>query len=256
MPSTIGIVASAYFEASFSPLDLPSLAGWWDADDASTFTYSSGTLVSQWDDRSGNGYHLVQSTGASQPSRSGTINSRSSVVFDGSNDFFTVANFDMTGGQKFSVAVVATAATGNFRIFMEHGAASTTGGFAFYRESSPGATPGVTLGKTGSGVSTFYTNSRSLVSSPPRIAVGTHDGTLSTNENTVWVDGVAVGTRPVNQNTNSNGINATLYVGARGGTSLFQSGDIAEMVVTKAVLTTTERQDLETYLANKWGITL
>jgi 6-phosphogluconolactonase (cycloisomerase 2 family) len=42
------------------------LALWLDADDASTITLNSSD-VSQWDDKSGNGYDLLQSTAADQP---------------------------------------------------------------------------------------------------------------------------------------------------------------------------------------------
>ena len=51
----------SYVEAGgfTDPTDLPNLVGWWDAADASTFTYSSGVVVSQWADKSGTGHHLV-----------------------------------------------------------------------------------------------------------------------------------------------------------------------------------------------------
>lgn len=50
---------------SFSPADISGLALWLDADDAATITQAAGA-VSQWDDKSGNGYHATQGTGAYQ----------------------------------------------------------------------------------------------------------------------------------------------------------------------------------------------
>jgi hypothetical protein len=41
------------------PTDLPNLVYWYDATDASTFTFSSGVIVSQWNDKSGNAYHMT-----------------------------------------------------------------------------------------------------------------------------------------------------------------------------------------------------
>jgi hypothetical protein len=59
---------------------------WLDAADASTFTYSSGTVVSRWTDKSPNGYQFEPATSSMAPSRSGTQNSKSTVVFDGTDD--------------------------------------------------------------------------------------------------------------------------------------------------------------------------
>ena len=64
---SLGIVASARRDTSFSVLALPSLTGWWDADDASTFTYSSGVVVSQWSDKSGGANHLSVIDGTAPP---------------------------------------------------------------------------------------------------------------------------------------------------------------------------------------------
>jgi hypothetical protein len=52
-----------------NPASISNLYLWLDADDASTFTYSSGTVVSQWNDKSANGYNATQATVANQPSR-------------------------------------------------------------------------------------------------------------------------------------------------------------------------------------------
>jgi hypothetical protein len=60
---------------------------WLDAADASTITESGG-FVSQWNDKSGNDYHVSQGTGASQPALiTAGLNGLSVIDFDGSNDF-------------------------------------------------------------------------------------------------------------------------------------------------------------------------
>jgi hypothetical protein len=72
---------------------LPVTSGlrfWVDASDASTFSYSSGTSISQWRDKSGNSLHFNQSVSASQPTRNTTIGSRSAVKFDGTDDYIAV----------------------------------------------------------------------------------------------------------------------------------------------------------------------
>ncbi len=60
------------------PTDLPVKNGllvWLDAADDSTFSYSSGTVVSQWRDKSGLNNHVGQSTVGSQPNRNVVKNS-------------------------------------------------------------------------------------------------------------------------------------------------------------------------------------
>jgi hypothetical protein len=64
------------------PTEVAGLTAWYDADNAASFTYSSATRVSQWNDRTGtSGRHLVQATTGVQPDRSGTKNGHPTVVF-------------------------------------------------------------------------------------------------------------------------------------------------------------------------------
>lgn len=100
--------------AAWSPLDLPNLQGWWDASDDGSFTYSSGVVVSQWADLSGNGRHLAQSSGAAQPSRNGTQNGLDTVVFDGAGDYMDTAGFTISQPFTFLVACKITDGTSGF----------------------------------------------------------------------------------------------------------------------------------------------
>lgn len=69
----------------FSPKNISGLAGWWDADDSSTITVSTG--VSSWADKSGNGRTLVQTTENNQPTRVlNSLNGKAVISFDGVND--------------------------------------------------------------------------------------------------------------------------------------------------------------------------
>lgn len=86
MPAGVG-VATGGGGGGFSPLDLsPTL--WLDASDTSTITESTpgSGAVSQWDDKSGNGYNLVQATSSAQPKTgTATINSLNVLEFDGAS---------------------------------------------------------------------------------------------------------------------------------------------------------------------------
>lgn len=95
-----------------SPLSFAGCAGWWDADDASTFSFSSGTAVSQWRDKSGNARHFAQASASNQPSRSGTYGGHPTVVFDGSNDYLDTAAFTLAQPFTLFVAGLVAGTTG------------------------------------------------------------------------------------------------------------------------------------------------
>jgi hypothetical protein len=238
----------------FNPLNLPNLIGWWDASDAMTFTYSSGTVVSQWNDKSSNGYHFAQTNSSFQPSRSGTVNGLSTVVFDGSNDRMTAANFDMTGGgQKWTVWAVFTASSGTVQILLEHSNDynANPGGWIVERISINQ----VQAAKRSVGSYSIFRTTETLTTTPKSI-ITTHDGTLSTDETDLYVNnGVLAGTRPINANSNSNNLSANLWIGAaNSGTFGRLNGQVCELGIHTVVLSATERTDLQTYLAAKWGI--
>lgn len=90
-------------EAAFSPGDL-SPTGWWDATDSADFTFSSGTLISQWDDLSGNANNWVQATVTNQP----TLTS-GAVVFNGTDNFLGGPDFSaLTAAEIFIVIQIDT----------------------------------------------------------------------------------------------------------------------------------------------------
>lgn len=77
--------------AAQSPADIGDVRLWLDATDASTFTFSSGAVVSQWRDKSGNGYHASQADVARQPTRrTAPGDGMWEVVADNSNDGMTL----------------------------------------------------------------------------------------------------------------------------------------------------------------------
>lgn len=79
-----GIVASS--QTSFSPLSIANCKVWLDASDTSTISLS-GSEVTQWTDKTANGYAFTQGTSANRPlSGTRTQNSKNVIDFDGSND--------------------------------------------------------------------------------------------------------------------------------------------------------------------------
>jgi hypothetical protein len=82
------------------------LLGWYDASDPLTIT-SSGSAVSQWNDKSGKGQHLTQGTGAAQPKTgTRTLNGLNVLDCDG-GDSMTRSGFPVPASGNLSLFMVA-----------------------------------------------------------------------------------------------------------------------------------------------------
>lgn len=226
----LGIVASAHkASATFTPASLPNLAGWWDSDDATTFSYSSGSVVSQWRDKSGLDRHFAQATVANQPSRNGTQNGRTTVVFDGSTDYLDTSPFTLPQPLTLIYA-----------------------GFL----GGPGSTWGI-LSSVGGNLQTYWGDNALKYYAGTNEVEATIRGwsggarTVAFNFNgsssASWIDGTAGFTG----NPGSSGTNG-LRTAERNLANRF-NGSLYEIIVCSSVLTTTDRQAAEAYLKTKWG---
>ena len=143
MPLAVGIVARKV-SAPFVPTDLANLIGWWDASDASTFTFSSGAEVSQWRDKSGNARHFAQATAGNQPTRAVvTQNGLPGVTF-ATSDFMdvdaTTDAIDVSPWTVFAVVKHNTAVDTDGRILTSRisatGTADTACAILIYRSGT------------------------------------------------------------------------------------------------------------------------
>ena len=216
----------------FSPLDLGPVL-WLDASDTSTITESGG-VVSQWDDKSGNGYDVTQGTAAAQPS-SGTRTLNSLNVIDfGGNDYMQVA-FGTTYTQPNTVFLVGQFDTG-LSVTMFDGDDATNRNLFSYSSTEPAwrmfAGSSVTGGTADSNAHVFRLVYNGASSTGHVDAVAT----ISGNPGGASIDGCTVGSN---------------YAG-----TFNLDGFIAEVIVVDGTLTAGQIADTESYLANKWGITL
>jgi hypothetical protein len=99
--------------SGFNPKSISGLVAWFDADDVSTFTLS-GTDVSEWRDKSGNGYAVSQSTGNNQPNRTGSIGGRACIDFNGTSDCL------FSDGTGLAAAMNGDKATTTFIVGEQH----------------------------------------------------------------------------------------------------------------------------------------
>jgi len=159
------------------PKSVSGLLAWFDAGDSSTLTLN-GSAVSQWNDKSGNGYSVSQPTSNNQPALTGTVLGRPTIDFDGSNDCLfsdnTGLSAAMSGDKSLTAFVVgqmhttaeasinnvgawisfgststgtpllyirAAADSGNFQFVVRNDASSTVGGMFVSSDLIGGASP-------------------------------------------------------------------------------------------------------------------
>jgi hypothetical protein len=218
----------------YSVLDL-SPALWLDASDVLTINHVNG-LVSQWDDKSGNGNNLEQLSSANQPTTdTRTVNDLNVIDFDGSSDFMDVS-YPASIDQPFTIWVVT-------------------------RNDSP-----TSAGIIYSGLSTFANSSLYLAGTISAHWINGGDPTLSystapdsvLNLYRVEFNG-ASSAFYINGDQKVAGTTGThsptgLRVGANVNGATNYDGVIGELIVAPGTLTTQQIEATEDYLIDKWGV--
>ena len=224
-----------------SPSLSPAL--WLDASDLSTITESGGA-VSQWGDKSGNGNHATQGTGALQPT-TGThsVNGRNVLYFSGDtlvlpSALYTVPN----GGNTMFIVGARDAETGSYETFISM-TESGSSRFAMRCTSTSGIVNYVS-GTSSSGPQVSGNNN-----TVPAIMAGRRSGA----DRALYVNGGAPATDT--DGADESGVNAA-EIGSQPGT-IYNSltGVTGEIIIFDRALNTAEMNKTGQYLAAKWGIT-
>jgi hypothetical protein len=222
---------------NFNPLSLsPTI--WLDASDSSTITASGSPLkVSQWDDKSGNGYHVSQGTAAAQPtSGAATQNGLNMLTFDG-NDFMSNATLSATFLPVTLFVVFKPRINKSQALF----STSLAGGLEFRGNAS-----GV--------LQVLSAASALLTASTGTIAAGSATSVVVTQSATTFayhIDGIPAGSGSGSYSLFGSG---KMEIGSFvNGAGEFLDGDLCEMIRYDAVLSSTNRANVAAYLRNKWG---
>lgn len=228
---------------SFDPTKIANLKAWYDASKPETIV-SSGGLVAEWKDGSGNGNHLTQSIGARQPTTgSSSLNGLNVVTFDGSSDRMEIPSglFSIPNGDNTVLCVLVAATVSTTQAIL----AMTDGGSARYR----------VVVNTATGKTEAQNNTASMV------GLAVNDYQLSVN--TPFIQGL------VRDGASITTINAGKYGGVPSSASSFSAttaslgcfptgiqffnGIIAELVFFDRALTNIELDLMGQYLSRKWG---
>lgn len=241
--------------AATIPTDLANCVLWLDADDLGL---ADNDPVPTWSDLSGNGNHVAQATGASQPTfKTNRLNGKPAVRFDGTDDYLSAlssASLDITSEWSiFAVVNVHTAPGGDnydlvrklrsagifdvqYRYFisparfhfvaqhdgtrqLEAGDDRTLDVGTFFLTAGVSRTAGLELFKNGA-----------AHSNNPMV-----DGTWS-----YWAP-VGTGSGPI-------------YIGGVPGATSYSKVELAELVIYDRDLADDERAELEYYFASKYGL--
>jgi len=222
--------------------DLPDIAGlqlWLDADDSDTITLN-GSTVSQWNDKSGNDYHVSQSTASNQPTYTASaLNSKSVVRFDGNDELTNGSATPVGGSTNRTVFVVFNSTAGSIAYGVVLGDSTSNGqSFGISREIAVRVHNGNRVWSTGA------------INSTHSIVTIVLDGT-STTDLSAWKNGSSLTASSTSAQTINTAAGIIVGNGTVGGNL---TGDVAEIIVYNSALSTSDRQSVESYLSTKWGI--
>ena len=233
--------------ATFTPRSITGLQLWLDGSDSTTLSLS-GTSVTQWRDKSGLGNNTSAAAGTNTYTTN-AINGLSAVMLN--NSYLTgpfATTYTGTQVQAFAVATLTTSSGVWGRVLSlgrpgvnDYNVSDTT--FMIIRFNGGQA---VGIGRSGS-----YLSVGIPAYSTPFIVQSSHNGATES----IGVNGTLT---PSSQNTGvGSGFNITSYgigTNTNTGDATYWAGYVGEVIYYTGVLTTLQIQQIEGYLAWKWGL--
>ena len=230
------------------PTNLPVKNGltlWLDATDNTTFSYSSGTTVSQWRDKSGFNNHAGVN-GANNTPTKGISNSRAAVLFSStSNQSLSCGTVSALEGIPEITVFVVGYTDVDSSIFVSKHAGGTNGTWYLARMSST-SLRWMTINSSVSRVDGDATASPGTV--------GIFTGRYQSGESLArsYTNGTLIGS--FSQSGNLQVSNQPVLIGNYVGNNWPLNGAIHEVIIYNRALNSTELKQVHTYLGQKWGI--
>ena len=237
VPFNIGQGAAAG-AAAFSPSDISDLFAWYDANDSSTITESSGR-VSQWDNKEGTtARDLVQATSDNQPLvDSGDRNGLD--VIDFADERYMKSAFTEID-QPITIAAAAQIPTSGNQSLWD---GSDNG----YNRGNTGASSGAPNGEFA-----IFADSGGIQTPTITNLYGSWAyviGIYNSTSSQIRLNG----SEEVEGNVGTGGQEG-FTIGAQNNDSGFSNTKIGEIIAYNKVVSGDELENLETYLAEKWDI--
>jgi hypothetical protein len=247
--------------ASFNPSSISGLQLWLDSSDPATLyqdtggvipAFNDGDPVALWKDKSGNARDASQTTSTQRPLLKKAIqNSKNILRFDGSNDYFGLPAGNYGDSLTCFIVYKWTAAStpgnaGYLYAFAGSVSPKQKLNVMYMNSSQPTyyfgeRTNTAYLGNTSKDV--YFVNTTTFASPYAAANLATYDNGISLSISSFGSIG-------------SGGATNDNVIGADKITSGIQTftGDMAEIIVYNSVLTTAQRQQVEQYLNQKWGV--
>jgi hypothetical protein len=242
--------------SGFNPKRLANLSAWYDASDSSTLfdATTGGSLVAadgavaRWEDKSGNGRHATQGTANNRPLRKlALLAGRDALFFDGSNDNLRMPQNTIGN-------------SGNLSVFVVWERPQATIGTRLILNKGDGASFGATVWELESGIPRYgYANNAwfdsTATNALPAAATFLFGGRTENRISQILVNNQNAGPA----SSQASGVNAiSQHIGIMGSGTTGVSptrGDVGEILMYDAALTTSEMSAVSDYLMTKWGIT-
>jgi hypothetical protein len=226
---------------------------WLDGADTSTmFQDTAGTIgatgagqtVARWNDKSGQGGSVAQTTSGSRPALA-TVAGRPVPGFDGTDDWLTLATPSQlpsgtNGSTEFVVAQSSEAnpASSGYRTSWQHGSAATGAKRSIYKNTGAATVLADVYAGTPAA-------SGSWSSTSPTIAAAE----FASGAFSLWTAGTSAASSSYAFNTGT----TFADVGRAGSNGYHWAGPVPEVIVLNTTLTAAERRQVEEYLARKWS---
>ena len=211
---------------------------WYRADQGITL---NGSTVSQWDDISGNGNHLVQGTGSAQP------------TYVASSSYFGVPALSFDGGDRMNCAALSATikeityfAVGRGVTVANNGIAAITNGGTVNTGTAMFYTAGaMTVRRASTGGA-----AKAVTYAAKHVVIGTADATAAN----IYVDSATAGTA---EGAKAYTGYSHLTVGDIANALIYPwNGEIAEVGILNRVATAAEISALLSYASRRYGITI
>jgi hypothetical protein len=242
----------------FVPTDIANCALWLDAADRKTITLS-GSNVTAWTDKSGNGYSFTAS-GTSPTYTSSVRNGLGALTLNGTGGMYNAtATVQLATRSVFFVVEQTAGTTTQFQGILALGASGTTNDFGSFVSASYSARGSNEVQNQQVGVianygNANYYNTGSGVYASGATPFGLYVDVFATTTGTFYANGTSTQTDTANSGF---GTGTGIAVGSRyfsSATSVYLNGYIYEIVIFNSALSTAQRQQVEAYLATKWGL--
>lgn len=240
---------------------------WYDAADTSSISVS-GTAVTQWNDKSGNGYNVTQGTATNRPASGvSTLNTLNVIDFDGVDNFLTAATASnwtfMKSNTKYLVCMVVKLGTvadpATYMGVMNLADSATEGGlnlYADYRISRQRYSHMQTNGSLGTVINNDADNSWVPNNYYNIGTLADPANATAANRSLIYKNtGSAISNNASTATASTEAPARPLELGRYSNTFGFLDGSIAEIVIFNATGSTDgNRTTIRDYFTSKWGV--